>query len=51
MPDFFALDPLTKKRKSPAPDILGGDIDKQIQALRDHLFTLGGGNVKVKSGN
>jgi hypothetical protein len=51
MPDFFAVDGITKKRKSPAPEILGGDIDKQIQALRDHLFTLGGGNVKVRSGN
>ncbi len=30
------------------PEILGGDVDKQILALRDHLFTLGGGKVTVK---
>ena len=48
MPDFFPVDSITKTRKSSnAPDILNGDVDAQIQALRDHLFTLGGGNVKV----
>ena len=49
MPSFFPEDSVTKKRKSGnAPDILGGDVEAQIRALRDHLFTLGGGNVVVK---
>ena len=48
MPSFFPKDQSGKRKSSNAPDILGGDVDKQIQALRDHLFTLGGGKVKVK---
>jgi len=48
MPSFFAKDDVTGKRKTQIPEILGGDVDKQIQALRDHLFTLGGGKVNVK---
>ena len=48
MPSFFAKDDTTGKRKTQIPEILGGDVDKQIQALRDHLFTLGGGKVNVK---
>ena len=48
MPSFFAKDDATGKRKTQIPEILGGDVDKQIQALRDHLFTLGGGKVNVK---
>ena len=48
MPQFFAVDSQTGKRKSQVPEVLGGNVDAQIQALRDHLFTLGGGSVKVK---
>jgi cbb3-type cytochrome oxidase cytochrome c subunit len=48
MPSFFAKDDTTGKRKTQVPEILGGDVEKQIQALRDHLFTLGGGKVNVK---
>jgi len=48
MPDFFAEDDLTKKRKTQYPEILNGDIEAQIQAIRDHLFTLGGGRVVVR---
>jgi cytochrome c2 len=49
MPGFFPVDSVTKKRKSTnAPNILGGDVEAQIRALRDHLFTLGGGKVVVK---
>jgi cytochrome c2 len=48
MPEFFPVDSTTGKRKTQIPEILGGDVDKQIQALRDHLYTLGGGTVKVQ---
>jgi cytochrome c2 len=49
MPDFFPVDSKTGKRHSPnAPDILGGDVEAQIRALRDHLFTLGGGKVVTR---
>jgi cytochrome c2 len=49
MPGFFPEDPVTKKRTSPnAPDILKGDVEAQIRALRDHLFGLGGGKVVVR---
>jgi hypothetical protein len=48
MPEFFPPNQATGKRTTQYPDILGGDVDKQIQALRDHLFTLGGGKVSVK---
>jgi cytochrome c1 len=37
MPTFFP------DGQSPFPNILGGDAKAQIQAVRDHLFTLGGG--------
>jgi len=47
MPDFYPIDQATGKRKTQAPEILGGDVDKQIQAIRDHLYTLGGGDVRV----
>lgn len=55
MPTFFAMDEKTGKRKAysladpQAPPILGGDAEAQIRALRDYVFTLGGG--KVKTGN
>ena len=48
MPTFYAIDGKTGKRKAQYPEILGGDVDKQILALRDYLFTLGSGNVAVK---
>lgn len=49
MPSFFPGDPKTGKRTSPnAPNILNGDVEAQIRALRDHLFTLGGGKVITK---
>ena len=48
MPTFYAIDGKTGKRKAQYPEILGGDVDKQILALRDYLFTLGNGNVAVK---
>jgi cbb3-type cytochrome oxidase cytochrome c subunit len=49
MPGFFPEIEGTKKRHSPnAPDILGGDVEAQIKALRDHLFTLGGGKVVTR---
>jgi cytochrome c2 len=50
MPTFFPeVDSKTKKRHSPnAPNILGGDVEAQIRALRDHLFSLGGGKVVTK---
>ncbi len=47
MPDFFKLDDTTKRRKTDYPQILGGDVDAQIRALRDYVFTLGGGRVKL----
>src|SRR5262245_33212867 len=43
-PDFFPNDDKTGKR-SPPSQVLGGDVEAQIRALRDHLFTLGGGKV------
>jgi cytochrome c2 len=48
MPTFYAIDGKTGKRKAQYPEILGGDVDKQILALRDYLFTLGGGKVTAK---
>src|SRR5207248_6965895 len=43
MPTFFSPDS-TGKVVSPFPEILGGDVKAQIQAIRDHLFiTVGGG--------
>jgi cytochrome c2 len=37
---------------SPFPDILGGDVKAQIQAIRDHLFvTVGGGKAVTHAGN
>ena len=49
MPTFFPLDRATGTRSSPnAPKILNGDVDAQIQAIRDHLWTLGGGQVTVR---
>jgi cytochrome c2 len=48
MPDFFPIDQATGKRKTQVPEILGGDVDKQIQAIRDYLYTLGGGDVRVR---
>jgi cbb3-type cytochrome oxidase cytochrome c subunit len=47
MPSFFAVDSATGKRKTQSKE-LGGDVEAQILALRDHLFTLGGGTLKVK---
>ena len=36
---------------SPFPNILGGDVTAQIQAIRDHLFiTVGGGRRAPRSG-
>ena len=51
MPTFFAVDQATGKRKTQLPNILGGDVDAQIRAIRDHVFTLGGGTVRTTSGN
>ena len=48
MPTFYAIDGKTGKRKAQYPEILDGDVDKQILALRDYLFTLGGGKVTAK---
>jgi cytochrome c2 len=48
MPDFFPIDERTGKRKVQTPEILKGDVEAQIQAIRDYLFTLGGGRVAVK---
>jgi mono/diheme cytochrome c family protein len=45
MPNFFGTE---GDRKTQYPEILGGDIEKQIRAIRDHLYTLGGGNVRVR---
>jgi len=50
MPDFFKLDDKTKKRlpitASPGkPAIPITDVDQQIRALRDYVFSLGGGRV------
>jgi cytochrome c2 len=42
MPPFFAVDEKTKQRKTQAPNILNGDVEAQIQALRDYVFSLGG---------
>ncbi|HEY2379802.1 MAG TPA: c-type cytochrome [Terriglobia bacterium] len=37
---------------SPFPDILGGDVKAQIQAIRDHLFvTVGGAKANFSSGS
>jgi cbb3-type cytochrome oxidase cytochrome c subunit len=49
MPTFFNEDPKDKtKRISQLPNILGGDAQAQMEALRDHVFSLGG---KVSSSN
>jgi cytochrome c2 len=49
MPSFFPIDEVTRRRKSTnAPNILNGDVEAQILALRDYLFTLGGGRVVVR---
>jgi cytochrome c2 len=48
MPSFFSRDDVTGKRKTQYPEILNGDVDAQILAIRDHLFTLGGGRVTVR---
>jgi cbb3-type cytochrome oxidase cytochrome c subunit len=48
MPDFYPVDATTGKRRVQYPEILGGDVEMQIRALRDHLFTLGGGKVTVR---
>jgi cytochrome c2 len=47
MPDFFPPDQKTGKRTTPSK-VLNGDVEAQIRALRDHLFTLGGGKVVVR---
>jgi hypothetical protein len=36
MPSFFP------DGQSPLPDVLGGDAQKQMTAIRDYVFTLGG---------
>jgi cbb3-type cytochrome oxidase cytochrome c subunit len=51
MPTFWGIDDKTGQRKSQFPDILGGDPNAQMQAVRDHLFSLGGGRVRVSSAN
>jgi cytochrome c2 len=48
MPTFFPLDEKTGKNTTKTPH-LGGDADAQIRALRDHVFTLGGGRVTTSS--
>jgi mono/diheme cytochrome c family protein len=48
MPTFFAVDSTTGQRRTQVPNALNGDIDAQIQAIRDHLWTLGGGRVTVR---
>jgi mono/diheme cytochrome c family protein len=50
MPTFFAVDGATGRRKTQAPNILEGNVDAQIQAIRDHVFSLGGGG-RVRIGN
>jgi len=45
MPNFFGT---TGERKTQYPEILEGNIERQIQAIRDHLYALGGGKVTVK---
>jgi cbb3-type cytochrome oxidase cytochrome c subunit len=37
------------RRKTDFPDILGGNPEAQIQAVRDHLFRLSGGQVRVST--
>jgi hypothetical protein len=41
MPAFFQPD-ATGKRVTTFTDILGGDVDAQLRALRDYTFSLGG---------
>jgi len=44
MPTFFPATADHPEGQSPFPNILGGDVKAQIQAVRDHLFiTVGGG--------
>jgi hypothetical protein len=46
MPAFFA-----PGQPNPFPDILGGDSQKQIKAIRDHLvLTVGNGKRAASSG-
>lgn len=52
MPDFFKKDEKTGKRlpivaEAGKPPMLITDVDAQIRALRDYVFTLGGGKVKI----
>jgi len=58
MPTFFAKDDVTGKRKgflrtgeTADKAILKGEAEAQIQAIRDYVFTLGGGSTKAKNGN
>lgn len=51
MPDFFKKDEKTGQRKSDYPEILGGNVDAQVKALRDYVYSLGGGVKAAKSGN
>jgi mono/diheme cytochrome c family protein len=41
MPTFFP------DGQSPLPDVLGGDARKQMDAIRDHVWTLGNGRTSV----
>ena len=55
MPDFFKKDEKTGKRmpivaEPGKPPMAVTDVDGQIRALRDYVFSLGGGRVKT-SGN
>ncbi len=46
MPTFF------DQGVSPLPDVLGGDVQAQIEAVRDHLFvTVGGGPSRISDDN
>jgi cytochrome c2 len=50
MPTFFGVNN-QGVQTTPFPEILGGDVKAQIEALRDHLFiTIGGGKRAVRSG-
>jgi mono/diheme cytochrome c family protein len=51
MPTFWSLDEATRQRKSQFPEVLGGDSAQQMRAVRDHVYSIGGGRVNVSTSN
>ncbi|MCS7223788.1 MAG: c-type cytochrome [Armatimonadetes bacterium] len=41
MPTFFPIDEQTGKHQTPLPEIMGGDVEQQVRALREYVLSLG----------